>query len=39
MGRTEGFNFLIPKTRFFQKLTLTDVSKEEIESVEKAGNK
>ena len=39
MGRNEGFNFLIPKTRFFQKLTLTDVSKEEIESVEKAGNK
>lgn len=39
MGRIEGFNFLIPKTRFFQKLTLTDVSKEEIESVEKAGNK
>lgn len=39
MGRTKGFNFLIPKTRFFQKLTLTDVSKEEIESVEKAGNK
>ena len=39
MRRTEGFNFLIPKTRFFQKLTLTDVSKEEIESVEKAGNK
>ena len=39
MGRTEGFSFLVPKTRFFQKLTLTDVSKEEIESVEKAGNK
>lgn len=39
MGRTEGFTFLVPKTKFFQKLTLTDVSKEEIESVEKAGNK
>ena len=39
MGKTEGFSFLIPQTSFFQKLTLTDVSKEEIESVEKAGNK
>lgn len=39
MSRTEGFSFLVPKTKFFQKLTLTDVSKEEIESVEKAGNK
>ena len=38
MGRTEGFTFMVPKTKFFQKLTLTDVSKEEIESVEKAGN-
>ncbi len=39
MGKTEGFSFLIPQTTFFQKLNLTDVSKEEIESVEKAGNK
>lgn len=38
MGKTSGFTFLIPDTDYFQKLNLTDVSKEEIESVEKAGN-
>lgn len=38
MGKTKGFTFLVPDTDYFQKLDLTDVSKEEIESVEKAGN-
>lgn len=38
MGKTSGFTFLVPDTDYFQKLDLTDVSKEEIESVEKAGN-
>ncbi len=38
MGKTSGFTFSIPNTDYFQKLNLTDVSQEEIESVEKAGN-
>lgn len=38
MCKTSGFTFLIPDSEYFQKLKLTDVSKEEIESVEKAGN-
>lgn len=35
-GATEGFTFTIPTTNYFQSLKLTDVSQEEIESVEKA---
>lgn len=36
-GAASGFTFTIPTTNYFQSLKLTDVSKEEIESVEKAG--
>lgn len=36
-GATEGFTFTIPTTNYFQSLKLTDVSQEEIASVEKAG--
>ena len=35
-GAASGFTFTIPKTKYFQTLKLTDVSKQEIESVEKA---
>ncbi len=36
LGATSGFTFMIPKTEYFQGLKLTEVSKEEIASVEKA---
>ena len=36
LGAASGFAFDIPTTQYFQSLKLTDVSKEEIESVEKA---
>lgn len=35
-GAASGFSFTIPTTKYFQSLKLTDVSQEEIESVEKA---
>lgn len=36
MGKTDGFSMTIPEGEYFQKLNLTEVSKEEIASVEKA---
>lgn len=36
LGATSGFTFMIPKSDYFQKLKLTEVSEEEIASVEKA---
>ena len=37
MGKTDGFTLKIPDSEYFQKLNLAEVSKAEIESVEKAG--
>lgn len=37
LGETNGFTFLIPDSDYFHKLKLTEVTKEEIETVEKAG--